>query len=97
MPGPIQPEELEEPEIPEKVYQVFNDLIERTWNGYEAKFVVWDVKSRLRTRDADNIFKGPLLVRLVVQTYREAGWVVEYELNPRSVRAGSSSRSEGIR
>ena len=87
MTGPIRPEEFEDPEIPEIVYRVVNNLIYRKWDGYEATFSGHDVWKLLEGHKIPFNRRGHLVDRDIVRVYREAGWVVECH-NPQGAAKG---------
>src|SRR6185369_4399412 len=82
MPGPIRPEDVvaqKAAQLPEEVFEVFNELIARGWSGSYAVVQQDEVVRRLVERgfDRGRVFAEHLLD--VEDTYRAAGWKVEYD------------------
>src|SRR5438045_2929791 len=85
MTGPIRPDEVQARKttsIPSQVFEIFNDLIARAWNGRTATVKQEEVVERLLQIDGmtrERIFDDHLLD--VEGSYREQGWTVVYD-NP---------------
>ena len=88
MPGPIKPTDVAELKrkvvIPEKVFDAFNELIAKYWNGSYAEFSQGEVVrlilkkfSRSKTVTESSIYSNHWLD--VEPIYREAGWKVVYD------------------
>jgi hypothetical protein len=83
MPGPIKPTEVQNQKdvnIPEEVFNIFNDLITLHWNGISASVPQSEIIARL-TVDYDisrqEVFnRGYLEIEFA---YRRVGWKVRYE------------------
>jgi len=92
MAGPITPEEVVEKQeqiIPEEVFQAFNNLIAKNWNGSRSTFKKEDaIQEILKTPPKLLTCKPPAGKRqtiiserwLDIETvYRSAGWKVVYD------------------
>lgn len=83
MPGPIRPEEVKSrkaPRIPEEVFDVFNELIVKNWNGHAARVLQTDAGSMIAGRlniSFNQVCDQHFLD--VEDSYREAGWIVDYD------------------
>lgn len=82
MPGPIRPKDVtarKAAQIPEEVFEVFNELIARDWNGYAATVRQDEVVRLLVERGIDRarVFSEHMLD--VEQAYRAVGWAVSYD------------------
>ena len=88
MAGPITPDEVaalkREVVIPERVFDAFNELIAKHWNGRTAKFKQDDVVElilrkygRSKSVTRNSIYANHWLD--VEPIYREAGWKVIYD------------------
>ena len=88
MAGPIKPDEVADHKrkvvIPEKVFEAFNELIAKHWNGRTARFAQDEVVelilkkyARSKTVTRSSIFDNHWLD--VEPVYREAGWKVVYD------------------
>lgn len=83
MPGPIRPSEVASHKtavIPEKVFEVFNELITKAWDGQTA--IVKQKVAEVRIAEALNVSCQAVLDEgflNVEPAYREAGWKVEYD------------------
>jgi len=83
MARPITPNEVVEAKIaavPDAVFEVFNDLIAKAWNGRSATVFQKDVVDTLEMDYAfarDDIYDNHWLD--VEPAYIEAGWKVEYD------------------
>ena len=83
MPGPIRPSEVaanREASIPEAVFDVFNELIQNSWDGSSA--TVSQNAAAAKVAEALNISRGEVfeLHYLDVEAhYRKAGWTVMYD------------------
>jgi len=83
MPGPIKPQEVQDRKsanIPEEVFEVFNDLITKNWNGSYAIIQQKDVVAAIVDRmniDKSDVYQLHLLD--VEPAYIKAGWNVEYD------------------
>jgi hypothetical protein len=82
MPGPIRPKDvtaLKAAQIPEEVFEVFNGLIARNWDGYAATVRQDEVVRLLMERGIDRarVFSEHMLD--VEEAYRAAGWTVSYD------------------
>ena len=79
--GPIYPDDvLLVNHIPEEVFEVFNDLILKNWNGKSAKVTQNDAAGLVAAKlniDRDVVFNKCFLD--VEDHYRKAGWLVAYE------------------
>jgi hypothetical protein len=81
MPGPIKPSEIDKQNvIPEQVFEVFNELITRNWDGHQAvvsqNALVENIACALQLKRHE-VFDRNLLE--VEDAYRKAGWLVEYD------------------
>jgi hypothetical protein len=77
---PLRPEEVAERHcIPDEVIEVFNEMIVEGYSGTSAHIIQDDVVKRLTDRgmDVHDIFTKRWLD--VEETYRQAGWDVEYD------------------
>jgi hypothetical protein len=81
MPGPIRPQDVtvqKAAQIPEKVFEVFNLLIVRGWNGHSSVVLQDEV---VRLLKAEGI-SGPRIdtehLLDVEDIYRAEGWDVRY-------------------
>lgn len=79
---PISPTEVE-PFIPDFVIEAFNSLIQKNWNGVEAKVLQAEVVNTISSDDPtdprpsrQHIFDNHWLD--VEDIYRKAGWKVTY-------------------
>lgn len=88
MSGPIRPEQIEQlkaKQIPEFVFEAFNFLIAREWNGQRASVSQSDVLAQIQANQlaAGSKFQGldPLREKWldVEGTYRAVGWKVFYD------------------
>jgi len=82
MSGPMSPEEVTTRKasmIPEVVFEVFNELIARGWNGRETTIRQDEVVARLEAAGiaSSRIFAEHLLD--VEDAYRALGWKVVYD------------------
>jgi len=83
MSGPIKPKEVKGKliaRIPDKVYNVFNDLIVENWDGNSANFTQDEAVKRIAKImlvSHDTAFKRGYLD--VEDAYRKVGWTVEYD------------------
>ena len=82
MSGPIRPEDVsgqKAAQIPAKVFDVFNQLIARDWNGHSAIVRQDEVVRLLESEGFDRarIFAEHLLD--VESSYRAEGWDVVYD------------------
>jgi hypothetical protein len=82
MTGPIRPDEVaarKAAQIPAKVYEVFNELITRGWNGSYVVIRQEDVVKRLAGSGLAErqIYAEHMLD--VEDAYRALGWKVEYD------------------
>ncbi|MEO5949596.1 MAG: hypothetical protein ABIP74_04265 [Candidatus Saccharimonas sp.] len=88
MPGPLKPDEVAAHKqaviIPEKVFDAFNELIAKYWNGYSATFTQDEVMklvlkkfARSTTVTRRTAYDNRWLD--VEPIYREAGWKVAYD------------------
>lgn len=81
--GPITPAEVVKKKreaIPEQVFEAFNGLIARHWDGYEAGFTQDEAVKRITELSAlseNQIYEQHYLD--VEEAYREAGWDVKYD------------------
>jgi hypothetical protein len=80
--GPISPREVVDAKLkilPDEVFQSFNELIARNYNGGSATVYQSDVVDLMVGRDLDQseIYKKGWLD--VEDIYRKAGWKVEYD------------------
>lgn len=81
--GPIRPDEVgaqQHYDLPKEVFEVFNQLIARAWNGLRAVVSQEEVISLLEERDFSRaqVLDGGLLDE-VRRAYRDRGWVVSYD------------------
>lgn len=81
---PITPEEVvqqKKVQIPPEVFNAFNDMIAKHWNGISARFtqnaVVVAILAYLPEKNAGDIFSNHWLD--VEDIYREAGWRVVFD------------------
>ena len=83
MPGPIDPnavDNIKDVDLPEEVFEAFNILIKKHWNGNSANVIQDDVIYLLvQSMDITRaeVFKRGLLN--VEHAYTKAGWKVEYD------------------
>jgi hypothetical protein len=83
MSGPITPADLQKAKnknIPEEVFEVFNDLIAEDWNGYIATVLEKDAAKRIARSlkiTTTLVYKRHFLG--IENAYREAGWKVKYD------------------
>lgn len=82
MPGPISPEGLAlyKSEIPEKVFEIVNTLLARSWDGRRAMVRQEDIVVRLCKDlhiERQDVFDRHLLD--FEELYRRVGWIVEYD------------------
>ena len=84
MSGPIKPSEVvkaKKNQIPEAVFEAFNELITKNFTGnyscFNSKDVVALITSKDSTLTSDRIFKEHLLD--IEEIYRKAGWGVKYD------------------
>ena len=88
---PIKPSEVlakHAAEIPEAVYEAFNEQISRKWDGYQCVVLLTEVADAIRQKlrehahlpwSVDNstmISRGWLNIE---EAYRSAGWEVEFQ------------------
>lgn len=80
---PIAPSEVADLKttlIPEYVFNAFNHMIAKKWNGSSSSFTqdaVIDKICETQTVDRQYLFSNNYLD--VEDSYRKAGWVVEYD------------------
>lgn len=79
--GPIRPDQVvprKASQIPERVFEVFNDLIARNWNGDSATVLQEEVVKHLEAEDftRERIYEERMLD--VEDAYRAEGWTVVY-------------------
>lgn len=83
MPGPIKPDDVEKAKIraiPEEVFEVFNALIVREWDGRQSIVKQDEAAERIAKTlqiSEEEVFSLHYLD--VEQAYREAGWSVKYD------------------
>ena len=73
-------EEIKQKELPEEVFDVFNKLIAKHWNGYNATIFQEEAVNKLIEVlhcTKDYIYENHLLD--VEGSYEEAGWTVCYD------------------
>jgi hypothetical protein len=82
MSKPIKPSEVVKSPIPDVVFDVFNELIQKNFKGKSARFKQKDVDELLRQKgltpeDINNLYEtNGLDVELA---YKKEGWDVEYD------------------
>lgn len=83
MPGPIKPKEVQgkkDAALPEEVFEVFNDLITKHWNGSSANFTqdeaVKIIAHKMGISRQEAFDKRYLDVE---SAYRKAGWKVVFD------------------
>lgn len=83
MGGPIKPKEVQSKKdaaLPEKVFEVFNKLITKNWDGHQATVhedeACMLIGKALKITDAQ-VYHRHLLD--VESAYRKAGWKVKYD------------------
>jgi len=81
---PITPNEvvrLKEKILPNEVFDAFNELIAKKWNGRSSTVLQCEVvkllKGKMQLEDTSIIFDNNWLD--VEPVYRDAGWVVKYD------------------
>jgi hypothetical protein len=80
---PITPKEVSKGKLdsfPDKVIEAFNELIAKHWDGRESHFKQDEVVALIRRKmdmSSSQIFENNWLD--VEDTYRKAGWTVEYD------------------
>jgi hypothetical protein len=83
MPGPITPKEVEATKsglIPDEVFQIFNALIARDWDGHKAIVKQNEVVERVcQTLAISRMDAFDRHLLDVEAAYRSAGWDVEYD------------------
>lgn len=83
MKGPIKPSEVQgqkDATLPSEVYDVFNALIVKAWDGREAVVLQKDAVARLKDVmkvSRQHVFDSDWLD--VEEAYRKAGWKVKYD------------------
>lgn len=78
--GPIKPEDVKDAPVPEEVVQVFNDLIQKHWDGKEARIEQSEVLLAVCLAmgiSKHQVFDKKLLD--VEKVFRQAGWGVIYD------------------
>jgi CO/xanthine dehydrogenase Mo-binding subunit len=80
--GPFSPEEMISKKYngtPQEVYEVFNNLIIKNWNGYSAtisqNMAVNEIAEKLKM-DTSEIFNNNWMN--IEEAYRNKGWRVDY-------------------
>lgn len=88
MSGPIRPDQVlkaKAAQIPEFVFEAFNAMITKNWNGRSARVDQSEVLAEIRFRqvDAEPRYRGldPFVEHWldVESVYRTAGWRVDYD------------------
>jgi len=86
MTEPIKPGEVSRAPIPDNVIEVFNELIQKHWDGEKAQFslneAVEAVVKRFRGDGNQGVSVKVLLKNGwldVEPVYRKVGWIVEYD------------------
>lgn len=80
---PITPEEVTKEKqrfIPDEVFEVFNELIAKHWNGHSATIYQKAVCAMIAAKmhvSTDYVYTQQWLD--IEDIYREAGWSVEYD------------------
>lgn len=83
MSGPIKPSEVvdkKRKQLPDGVFDAFNELIAERWDGRSAVVLVGDAAIRIAAKlkiERSAVFDRGLLD--VDDIYRKAGWRVEYD------------------
>lgn len=83
MAGPIKPQDVQvrkNENLPEEVFQAFNELIVKYWNGSYANVSMAEAANLIQTKmniSHKQVFERGLLD--VEDAYRKAGWEVNFD------------------
>jgi hypothetical protein len=82
MTEPIKPSDVvqkKREDMPAVVFEVFNELIARHWNGAEARVLVKDARAALLQRGISHEDIRNKNYLDVEDCYREVGWTVRFD------------------
>mgnify|MGYP001578080201 CR=1 FL=1 len=78
---PISPDEVKKGDIPDFVFEAFNEMIQEKWNGASSRVyqneIIELILKKTTIIDRRDIFENNWLD--VEDYYREAGWVVAFD------------------
>ena len=83
MAGPIKPSEVSAKKttlIPEKVFEVFNEMIAEVWDGHSSTVIQKQASARIASAlgiTVPEVYAEHYLD--IEESYRDAGWSVKYD------------------